>query len=739
MWVYKFSIVIIFDFCILSFIISFYFLGDLTEDVQEDHLINFVTQKLGPNVIESVKVCRDHNPPFKSLRYGYINFYQIDDAQKALETLNYQPILHNRTCRMMWTQPNSTLRRSGIGNVCVKNLPLNYQTRQLHNLFYQYGSIVSCRISEYRGNRGTSHGFVQFRTQEEADHAIETLNNQEIEGNKISVEKFRNRDQFIHKSVFISGLPDTFGGEDLKQTFKEVGKVERTLITKSQRDQSRLFGFVWFETEAEASRAVADLNGKKVKINGGGILQNDNNNNSSSSSSSNDDDYFTISLAIARPKWERVRFKKQLREQTRFRNLYVRGIPSTFKKADLDSIFSKYGKIASSVVMMQVMEYDDINNDDDNNNNNNGGGAGNSDYSNNSSSSSSSSSSNKKKKRRVEVAKGFGFCCYSTDEEARKAINELNGKEIAVPVFDDDSELVKKEKEGGKVTLLLSYAQTKEERQAMMQRRRTNSFQNQHNQFGFNNNYFGNRFFNNQYDQPHPMLPHFQDGRQYFNHGGYNANYNYNNNNNNNNNRPFQNYNDRFNQPHYYQHQQQWNTAANLHPSSSSSSSSSSSNIQYNRGGNATDSSINSSQNQSSNISVGKSFKTTNSKGQTVELEPVKFNINGNIPQPASSSSSSSTGGGAPSTSTTGSVSSSITSVSFMSLSAQEKKQYLGELLFPSITKLDEPNAGKITGMIIELDLEVIVDLLHRPAELVTKVREAQQILTNADEDGRNN
>lgn len=55
--------------------------------------------------------------------------------------------------------------------------------------------------------------------------------------------------------------------------------------------------------------------------------------------------------------------------------------------------------------------------------------------------------------------------------------------------------------------------------------------------------------------------------------------------------------------------------------------------------------------------------------------------------------------------------------------------QMLGEQLYPLVDKLEHERAGKVTGMLLELDLTEILQLIKSPEALRAKVNEAMDVL----------
>ncbi|KAK9127591.1 hypothetical protein Syun_016388 [Stephania yunnanensis] len=63
------------------------------------------------------------------------------------------------------------------------------------------------------------------------------------------------------------------------------------------------------------------------------------------------------------------------------------------------------------------------------------------------------------------------------------------------------------------------------------------------------------------------------------------------------------------------------------------------------------------------------------------------------------------------------------------SVSQQQQKQILGDHIFPFVKNLKHKDAGKLTGMILEMDNTELLRLLDSPNALTAKVDEAAQVL----------
>ncbi|XP_048849733.1 LOW QUALITY PROTEIN: polyadenylate-binding protein 1b [Brienomyrus brachyistius] len=363
------------------------YVGDLHQDVTEAMLY----EKFSPaGAILSIRVCRDMITR-RSLGYAYVNFQQPADAERALDTMNFD-VIKGRPVRIMWSQRDPSLRKSGVGNIFIKNLDKSIDNKALYDTFSAFGNILSCKVvCDENGSKG--YGFVHFETQEAAERAIEKMNGMLLNDRKVFVGRFKSRKEREAElgarakeftNVYIKNFGEDMDDEKLKEVFSKYGTAMSIRVMTDENGKSRGFGFVSFERHEDAQKAVDEMNGKELN----GKL---------------------IYVGRAQKKVERQTELKRKFEQmkqdrmTRYQgvNLYVKNLDDGIDDERLRKEFSPFGTITSAKVMME-------------------GGR----------------------------SKGFGFVCFSSPEEATKAVTEMNGRIVATK------------------PLYVALAQRKEERQA---------------------------------------------------------------------------------------------------------------------------------------------------------------------------------------------------------------------------------------------------------------------------------
>jgi RNA recognition motif-containing protein len=79
-------------------------------------------------------------------------------------------------------------------NIYVGNLPFNMGEEDLKEIFEEYGEVSSVKIvSDKFTGRSKGFGFVEMDSDDEANKAINELNNAEISGRNIKVNESKPR------------------------------------------------------------------------------------------------------------------------------------------------------------------------------------------------------------------------------------------------------------------------------------------------------------------------------------------------------------------------------------------------------------------------------------------------------------------------------------------------------------------------------------------------------------------
>ena len=69
----------------------------------------------------------------------------------------------------------------------------------------------------------------------------------------------------MSKKLYVGGLAYSITEKELEELFATIGKVTSTAVIKDRdTNQSKGFGFVEMADDAEADKAIAELNGKEV-------------------------------------------------------------------------------------------------------------------------------------------------------------------------------------------------------------------------------------------------------------------------------------------------------------------------------------------------------------------------------------------------------------------------------------------------------------------------------------------
>uniref|UniRef100_A0A7S0NAG1 Polyadenylate-binding protein n=1 Tax=Cryptomonas curvata TaxID=233186 RepID=A0A7S0NAG1_9CRYP len=355
------------------------YVGDLDPGITEPQLFE-VFSVVGP--VASIRVCRDAMTR-RSLGYAYVNFHNVVDAERALDTLNYTAV-KGKACRIMWKHRDPSMRKSGQGNIFIKNLDKSVDTRTLHDTFSQFGNILSCKVSMDDQANSRGFGFVQFETAEEANEAIAKVNGMLLEDKRLYVGPFlaRNERDSVtgerkYTNVYVKNVPDDVTDEKFKEAFAKFGEVTSAVVMRKPDGTSKGFGFVNYKEADQAKAGVDALNGTKAF---GG--EKDLYAGRAEKESERKDKL--------RKKYDSIRMDRLKNNQ--LVNLYIKNLDDAIDDDKLRTSFEQFGTITSAKVMRD--------------------------------------------KDRPEISKGFGFVCFSAPEEATRAVTAMNGQMLGTkPIY----------------------------------------------------------------------------------------------------------------------------------------------------------------------------------------------------------------------------------------------------------------------------------------------------------------
>jgi len=319
----------------------------------------------------------------RSLGYAYVNFHNVVDAERALDTLNYTAI-KGKACRIMWKHRDPSMRKSGQGNIFIKNLDKSVDTRTLHDTFSQFGNILSCKVSMDDQGNSRGFGFVQFETAEEANEAIAKVNGMLLEDKRLYVGPFQARNERDtvtgerkYTNVYVKNIPEDVTDEKFREAFAKFGEVTSAVVMRKPDGSSKGFGFVNFKEADQAKASVEALHASKHF---GG-----------------DKELYAGRAEKESERKDKLRKKYEAIRMDRLKNnqlvnLYIKNLDDSIDDDKLRTSFEQFGTITSAKVMRD--------------------------------------------KDRPEISKGFGFVCFSAPEEATRAVTAMNGQMLGTkPIY----------------------------------------------------------------------------------------------------------------------------------------------------------------------------------------------------------------------------------------------------------------------------------------------------------------
>ena len=366
------------------------FISELPDNLLDTELNDFFSQYKADIYMIQIDRNQKMHDLFNSRKpKATIYFKSHAKAQEAREQLNMRRV-KGKALNIMWHERDNSIRYNNEANLFVKGISQNANPRDIYELFSKYGEIISCKICEDEDGNLLGYGYINYYNLESAEKAITNLNKKKFMDSELEVQHFKKMNERFkapseNKSIYIKNIPSSIHNiEDLKKIFSKFGKISWGEIYQDSVD--RQYAILDFETAESANKAKEGMNDKKV----------------------NESDESGLYVDFLQKKSERKRMlttkigdiNNKLNQEYKNCNLYVKNLPYELTEDKMKEIFSKCGEV-KSVKISQFLLVTKVND----------------------------------KFVNYVSSHGFGYVCYTSEEGAKKAITEFNGKYL--PGFEN--------------------------------------------------------------------------------------------------------------------------------------------------------------------------------------------------------------------------------------------------------------------------------------------------------------
>lgn len=233
--------------------------------------------------ILSCKIATDSSGQSKG--YGFVQYDSEESAQTAIDKLNNmlindKPVFVGPFLRKQ--EREGTVDKVKFRNVFVKNLSESTTEEDLGKIFGEYGTVTSVAVMKDDNGKSKCFGFVNFENTDDAARAVESLNGKKFDDKEWYVGKAQKKsereielkerfqslkesvDKFQGVNLYVKNLDDSIDDDKLREMFSEFGTITSCKVMRDPSGISRGSGFVAFSTSEEASRALAEMNGKMI-------------------------------------------------------------------------------------------------------------------------------------------------------------------------------------------------------------------------------------------------------------------------------------------------------------------------------------------------------------------------------------------------------------------------------------------------------------------------------------------
>eukprot|EP01069_Polyplicarium_translucidae_P008475 Polyplicarium_translucidae@DN3226_c0_g2_i1.p1 len=206
----------------------------------------------------------------------------------------------------------------------VGDLAPDVSEAMLYEVFHSVGPVASirvCRDSVTR--RSLGYAYVNYHSVADAERALDTLNYSTIKNQPCRI-MWSHRDPALRKNnignVFVKNLDKSIDNKALYDTFSLFGNILSCKVATDENGRSLGYGFIHFESSEAARNAIERVNGMQIGTK-------------------------TVFVGNFVRKTER-----QNTTDVVFTNVYAKNVPASWTDDMFKNAFEKFGSVTSSVL-----------------------------------------------------------------------------------------------------------------------------------------------------------------------------------------------------------------------------------------------------------------------------------------------------------------------------------------------------------------------------------------------------
>ncbi|NXQ31955.1 NUCL protein, partial [Alaudala cheleensis] len=237
------------------------FVGNLVSTKEFDELKTGLREFFGKKNIEVLDVRIG-----ASKRFGYVDFSSAEDLDKALQ-MNGKKLM-GLEVKLEKAKSKETMKENkkerDARTLFLKNLPYRLSEDQIREVFE---NALEVRIVMNKDGSSRGMAYVEFKTEAEANKALEEKQGTEIEGRAIIIDFTGEKSQQEHqkgesKTLIVNNLSYAATEESLQEVFKKASSIK---VPQNNQGRPKGYAFVDFATAEDAREALNSCNNTEIE------------------------------------------------------------------------------------------------------------------------------------------------------------------------------------------------------------------------------------------------------------------------------------------------------------------------------------------------------------------------------------------------------------------------------------------------------------------------------------------